>query len=70
VVPPGHQHDRVGEHSVVVWKLVWVRPRLGDAVELASRSGRAVSAIAEYPTFVEHDVQQRSECPSERFGWV
>jgi len=47
---PVIRHDRVGEHSAVVWKLVYVRP----CRAIRSMSGVSISPpygpIAEYPT--------------------
>ena len=52
---PVSTQERVGEHSAVVWKLVYRRPSGGQAVERRRGDVRAEAAQLGEPDVVEHD---------------
>ena len=54
---PVSRHERVGEHSAVVWKFVYVRPALGDALDVRRLDQAAERLHRREADVVEDDVE-------------
>ena len=54
---PVSRHERVGEHSAVVWKFVYVQAPLGDPLDVRRLDQAAVGLHRREADVVEHDVE-------------
>ena len=54
---PVSRHERVGEHSAVVWKFVYLRPRSAMRVDVRRLDQTAVRLHRREPNVVEDDIQ-------------